>query len=97
MTNPTKTLQSTLKTSRRKLVLGLMSLPLAMLPILAQAAPATAAINTTKLAVNDKEVVVGQLHSATGTMAIGRDINPKTSLRRPVSYTHLTLPTTPYV
>ncbi len=70
MTNPTKTLQSTLKTSRRKLVLGLMSLPLAMLPILAQAAPATAAINTTKLAVNDKEVVVGQLHSATGTMAI---------------------------
>lgn len=70
MTNPTKTLQSTLKTSRRKLVLGLMSLPLAMLPILAQAAPATVAINTTKLAVNDKEVVVGQLHSATGTMAI---------------------------
>ena len=70
MTHPAKTLQSSLKTSRRKLVLGLMSLPLAMLPLFAQAAPATAAINTTKLAVTDKEVVVGQLHSATGTMAI---------------------------
>lgn len=70
MTHPAKTLQSSLKTSRRKLVLGLMSLPLVMLPLFAQAAPATAAINTTKLAVTDKEVVVGQLHSATGTMAI---------------------------
>lgn len=70
MTHPAKTLQNSLKTSRRKLVLGLMSLPLVMLPLFAQAAPATAAINTTKLAVTDKEVVVGQLHSATGTMAI---------------------------
>lgn len=70
MTHPAKTLQSSLKTSRRKLVLGLMSLPLAMLPLFAQAAPATGAINSTNLAVTDKEVVVGQLHSATGTMAI---------------------------
>ncbi|MES2609759.1 MAG: transporter substrate-binding protein, partial [Pseudomonadota bacterium] len=30
----------------------------------------TAAVNTTKLAVTDTEVTVGQLHSATGTMAI---------------------------
>jgi ABC-type branched-subunit amino acid transport system substrate-binding protein len=30
----------------------------------------TAKVNTTKLAVTDTEVVVGQLHSATGTMAI---------------------------
>jgi urea transport system substrate-binding protein len=30
----------------------------------------TATVNTTKLAVTDTEVIVGQLHSATGTMAI---------------------------
>ena len=30
----------------------------------------TSAVNTTKLAVTDTEVTVGQLHSATGTMAI---------------------------
>lgn len=37
----------------------------------AQAAnPPTAKVNTTGLAVTDTEVVVGQLHSATGTMAI---------------------------
>ncbi len=34
------------------------------------AAPPTSAVNTTKLAVTDTEVVVGQLHSSTGTMAI---------------------------
>jgi urea transport system substrate-binding protein len=33
-------------------------------------AQATSAVNTTKLAVTDTEVTVGQLHSATGTMAI---------------------------
>jgi urea transport system substrate-binding protein len=32
--------------------------------------PPTAQVNTTKLAVTDTEVIVGQLHSATGTMAI---------------------------
>ena len=34
------------------------------------AAPATAQVDTTGLAVTDTEVTVGQLHSATGTMAI---------------------------
>ncbi|MBP7597482.1 MAG: urea ABC transporter substrate-binding protein [Pseudoxanthomonas sp.] len=32
--------------------------------------PPTAQVNTTRLAVTDSEVVVGQLHSSTGTMAI---------------------------
>ena len=36
----------------------------------AQAAPATAEVNTTGLAVTDTEVTVGILHSVTGTMAI---------------------------
>ncbi|WP_231968279.1 urea ABC transporter substrate-binding protein [Orrella dioscoreae] len=47
------------------------SLPLMTVPALSRAAaPATSAVNTTGLAVTDKEVIVGQLHSATGTMAI---------------------------
>ena len=56
---------------RRKTVLGLASLPLLTLPgaSWAQQFP-TAKVNTTKLAVTDTEVTVGQLHSATGTMAI---------------------------
>lgn len=37
---------------------------------LAQGKPPTAQVNTTKLAITDTEVTVGQLHSATGTMAI---------------------------
>jgi urea transport system substrate-binding protein len=36
----------------------------------AQAKPPTAEVNTTGLAVTDDTVTVGQLHSATGTMAI---------------------------
>lgn len=32
--------------------------------------PATLAVNTTHIAVTDSEVIVGQLHSSTGTMAI---------------------------
>ncbi|MCG8317442.1 MAG: urea ABC transporter substrate-binding protein [Pseudomonadales bacterium] len=36
----------------------------------AYAAPATSAVNSTGLAVSDKEVTVGILHSVTGTMAI---------------------------
>ncbi|WP_372088361.1 urea ABC transporter substrate-binding protein (plasmid) [Tistrella mobilis] len=36
----------------------------------AQAAPATAEVNTTGLAITDTEVTVGILHSVTGTMAI---------------------------
>ncbi len=42
---------------------------LALAPAYA-AGPPTAQVNTTGLAVTDTEVVVGQLHSATGTMAI---------------------------
>ncbi|MDP3707792.1 MAG: urea ABC transporter substrate-binding protein, partial [Polaromonas sp.] len=56
-------------TRRRLLQLMAMS-PLAGVPslVLAQQFP-TAKVNTTKLAVTDTEVTVGQLHSATGTMA----------------------------
>ncbi|MDO9009843.1 MAG: urea ABC transporter substrate-binding protein [Thiobacillus sp.] len=47
------------------------ALPLVGLPRLGFGAPPpTAKVNTTKLAVTDTEVTVGQLHSATGTMAI---------------------------
>ena len=56
---------------RRKALLGLAAVSaLAMPGFVFAAPPATAAINTTKLAVTDTEVTVGQLHSATGTMAI---------------------------
>ena len=56
---------------RRRLLQGAAALPLMGLSglALAQAFP-TAKVNTTKLAVTDTEVTVGQLHSATGTMAI---------------------------
>ena len=55
---------------RRMLQLAALS-PLAGLSAqaLAQQFP-TAKVNTTKLAITDTEVTVGQLHSATGTMAI---------------------------
>ncbi len=57
--------------SRRRLLQGMGALPLMGMTGLSHAAPpATSAINTTKLAVTDTEVIVGQLHSATGTMAI---------------------------
>ncbi len=57
--------------NRRRLLQGLGALPLVGLPAvaLAQKFP-TAKVNTTGLAVTDTEVTVGQLHSATGTMAI---------------------------
>jgi len=56
---------------RRRILQGLGAMSMVGLPALSHAAkPATAAVNTTKLAVTDSEVVVGQLHSATGTMAI---------------------------
>ena len=56
---------------RRRLLQGAAALPLMGLSglSLAQAFP-TAKVNTTGLAVTDTEVTVGQLHSATGTMAI---------------------------
>ncbi len=69
-----------LSQNRRRLLQGMGALPLAGmagaggLGVFATAANAqsfpTAKVNTTKLAVTDTEVIVGQLHSATGTMAI---------------------------
>ncbi|GJD31973.1 Aliphatic amidase expression-regulating protein [Methylobacterium adhaesivum] len=57
---------------RRRLLMGLAGLPaMALMPRTSfAAAPATAAVNTTGLAVTDTEVTVGVLHSLTGTMAI---------------------------
>ena len=43
---------------------------LALAAATAQAKPPTSEVNTTGLAVTDDTVTVGQLHSATGTMAI---------------------------
>ncbi|MDD2545213.1 MAG: urea ABC transporter substrate-binding protein [Burkholderiaceae bacterium] len=56
---------------RRRLLQGLGAMSLAGIPgwALAQQYP-TSKVNTTKLAVTDTEVVVGQLHSSSGTMAI---------------------------
>ncbi len=60
-----------LSLNRRRVLQGLGAVPLMGIGGLSYgAAPTTAAINTTKLAVTDTEVTVGQLHSATGTMAI---------------------------
>ena len=57
--------------ARRRMALAMAALPLMGVPALSRAAaPATSAVNTTGLAVTDTEVTVGQLHSATGTMAI---------------------------
>ncbi|MDE3010193.1 MAG: urea ABC transporter substrate-binding protein [Pseudomonadota bacterium] len=56
---------------RRHLLCSFLSaLLLASAPALHAETPATAKVNTTGLAVADTEVTVGQLHSATGTMAI---------------------------
>ena len=57
---------------RRKVLLGMAAAPALMVPgvSFANAQFPTAKVNTTKLAVTDTEVIVGQLHSATGTMAI---------------------------
>ena len=57
--------------TRRKILQGMAALPLIGLPRLGfGSAPPTASVNTTKLAVTDTTVTVGQLHSSTGTMAI---------------------------
>lgn len=58
--------------SRRQFNMGLAALPLIGMPgmSMANAQFPTAKVNTTKLAITDTEVTVGQLHSATGTMAI---------------------------
>ena len=54
--------------NRRRLVQGMAAaVPLATVPGWAQAQQfPTAKVNTTKLAITDTEVTVGQLHSATG-------------------------------
>lgn len=63
------TLKSKIKISG--LIAGLLAVPFLLTPVLTNAsAPATAKVNSTKLNVTDKFVYVGQLHSATGTMAI---------------------------
>ncbi len=60
-----------LSVQRRRVLQGLGAVPLMGITGLSYAAnPSTAAVNATKLAVTDTEVTVGQLHSATGTMAI---------------------------
>lgn len=58
---------------RRKMLGGLAAAPLMALGLPRGAfaqTPPTAKVNTTGLAVTDTTVTVGQLHSATGTMAI---------------------------
>ena len=55
--------------SRRSLLHGAAALPLLGVSGLSFGQP-TASVNTTKLAISDTEVTVGQLHSSTGTMAI---------------------------
>jgi urea transport system substrate-binding protein len=55
---------------RRKLLQGMAALPVAAMLPGAWASRATAAVNTTGLAVTDTTVTVGILHSVTGTMAI---------------------------
>jgi len=55
--------------NRRRILQGAAALPMLGLGGLAFG-QATASVNTTKLAVTDTEVTVGQLHSSTGTMAI---------------------------
>ena len=56
---------------RRRFIKGLITLPASLLlSNMALAAPSTAEVNTTGLAVTDSTVKVGILHSITGTMAI---------------------------
>ncbi len=63
--------EETLSLTRRQILQAIAALPALSLSglALAQQYP-TAKVNTTNLAVTDSEVTVGQLHSATGTMAI---------------------------
>jgi len=56
---------------RRQVLQAMGAMSMVGLPAMGYAAaPPTSAVNTTKLAVTDTEVIVGQLHSSTGTMAI---------------------------
>ena len=56
---------------RRQVLQGIVGMALAAATMRAGAQKLpTSQVNTTKLAVTDTEVTVGQLHSSTGTMAI---------------------------
>lgn len=59
------------KVKKSGLIASFLAVPFLLIPVLGNTTtPATAKINTTKLNIDDKFVYVGQLHSATGTMAI---------------------------
>ncbi len=68
-TTPRRPAPATPDAARRRLLQAMGAASVAGLPAWA-GAQATAQVNTTKLAITDSEVTVGQLHSATGTMAI---------------------------
>lgn len=73
MSHSSKLPSEPLAVQRRRLLQGAAALPLMGMGLSHMAnaqTPATAAVNTTGLAVTDTEVTVGILHSATGTMAI---------------------------
>jgi len=61
---------------------------LSMLAMSVFASTASAEVNTTGLAVTDTEVTVGQLHSATGTMAISEtgSIQPSSRSTPPAAF-----------
>lgn len=67
--DPQATELETPAASRRRVLQMLGAASVAGLPAWSFGQP-TASVNTTKLAVTDTEVTVGQLHSSTGTMAI---------------------------
>jgi urea transport system substrate-binding protein len=69
LSDPMMAILETPDASRRRILQALGAASVAGLPTLSFGQP-TAQVNTTKLAVTDTEVTVGQLHSATGTMAI---------------------------
>ena len=68
-TLPSPSAPETPDAARRRVLQAIGAASMAGLPAWAAAQP-TAQVNTTRLAVTDTEVTVGQLHSATGTMAI---------------------------
>ena len=69
LSDPNAVSLETPEASRRRVLQMLGAAGLAGLPTWSFGQP-TAQVNTTKLAVTDTEVTVGQLHSSTGTMAI---------------------------
>lgn len=69
LSDPNAATPETPEASRRRVLQMLGVAGLAGLPSWSFGQP-TAQVNTTKLAVTDTEVTVGQLHSSTGTMAI---------------------------